>query len=88
MSTTPEQERRRYASVAVSFGDREALKRHGSGVATLVCPECGAQGARYGNPDEEHRFAGFSPVTEGGKGFILCVCDSCKHQVTLPHARA
>lgn len=81
-----EEDRQRYVSVAVSFGDREALSRHGSGVATLTCPECGHQGERWGNPSEEHRFVGFEPVTAGGRGFILATCGKCGEDVTLPHA--
>jgi hypothetical protein len=86
MMAKTEEDRQRYVSVAVSFGDREALARHGSGVAKLTCPECGHAGERWGNPAEEHRFVGFTPVTAGGRGFILATCDKCVAEVTLPHA--
>jgi hypothetical protein len=83
-----EEDRLRYVSVAVSFGDREALKRYGSGVMDLACPECGAEGRRWGNPGEDLRFEGFEPVTKGGMGFILCECAKCGEHVTLPHRPA
>lgn len=83
-----EQDRLRSVSVAVSFGDAEMLERHGSGVAGLVCPACGAKGKRYGNPGEEQRYEGFEPLTAGGLLSVLCQCLSCKERVTLPHRRA
>lgn len=83
-----EADRQRYVSVAVSFGDREALKRHGSGVVDLKCPECGAEGSRWGNPGEDLRFEGFEPVSKGGTSYILCACAKCGEHVTLPHRAA
>lgn len=83
-----EEDRLRYVSVAVSFGDRETLSRLGSGVAELVCPECSARGHRFGNPGEEVRFEGFLPLTAGGVSHILARCEGCGKEVTLPHRRA
>jgi hypothetical protein len=82
------EDRQRYVSVAVSFGDLEMLQRHGSGVAELTCPECGARGKRLGNPGEDFRFEGFEPLTAGGLLYIQCECQACKASVTLPHRRA
>lgn len=80
--------RQRYVSVAVSFGDLKMLEKHGSGAVDVQCPECGAKGKRFGNPDEDFRFDGFSPLTKGGLSFILCECGACKKRVTLPHKAA
>lgn len=83
-----EQERLRYVSVGVSFGDLEMLARHGSGAVELTCPACGARGRRLGNPGEDFRFEGFQPLTAGGLLYILCECEACGESVTLPHRRA
>ena len=82
-----EDERQRFVSVAVSFGDLKMLERLGSGVVELSCPECGAKGRRLGDTDEDFRFEGFEPLTKGGMKFILCECNACKARVTLPHPR-
>ena len=81
-----EDHRLRCISVGVSFGDLELLQTHGSGAAELSCPQCGARGRRFGNPDEDFRFEGFTPLSKGGLLYILCECDACKERVTLPHA--
>lgn len=90
MSERPlsEADRRRYVSVAVSFGHVDTLERLGSGALKLRCPSCAAEGVRYGNPGEDFRFEGFTPLTAGGLLFILVECDRCKARVTLPHRRA
>lgn len=75
-------------SIAVSFGDEEALQRLGSGCAPLQCPECNGVGKRYGNPGEEMRFEGFEPLSTGGKGHMLARCLRCKKEVLLPHRAA
>ena len=81
-----EQDRQRYVSVAVAFGDLEALERHGSSAAELTCPECGAKGRRFGRRSDEWRLEGFEAKTRGGLGFILARCHGCDEEVTLPHA--
>jgi hypothetical protein len=88
MSMDKEKERLRYVSVGVSFGDAQMLARHGSGAVDLTCPACGARGRRFGNPGEDQRYEGFVPLSAGGLFFVLCECQSCKEQVTLPHRRA
>lgn len=85
--TLSERDRRRYVSVAVSFGDVEGLRRLGSAAVELACPACGANGTRYGNPGEELRFEGFEPLSVGGLGLILARCLRCEERVTLPHRR-
>ena len=82
-----EADRRAAVSVAISFGDTEALKRLGSGVVALRCPECGAMGRRLGHPGEPFLLQGFAPKTQGGLKAILATCDACKKEVTLPHER-
>lgn len=86
--TLSEEDRRRYVSVAVSFGDTHGLLRLGSSTTDLACPACGAIGRRYGNPGEELRFEGFEPLSQGGLLFILARCARCSQRVTLPHRRA
>ncbi len=83
-----ERDRQRYVSVGVSFGDVAMIERHGSGVSEVTCPACGARGRRLGNPGEDFRFEGFSPLSAGGVLFILAECDACKQSVTLPHRRS
>lgn len=83
-----EEDRLRAVSVAAAFGDEEMLARHGSGVASLTCPACGAQGRRLANPGEDFRLEGFEPVSAGGLLFILCQCNTCRAQVCLPHRSA
>lgn len=78
----------RSISIAVSFGDVEALERLGSGCTTLQCPECGQAGRRWGNPGAEMRFDGFEPLSSGGKGFVLARCLACRQEVLLPHRAA
>ena len=85
--TAKSNDRLHYVSAAVSFGNVDALQRHGSGAAELTCPACGATGTRYGNPGEDMRFLGFTPVTAGGIAGIVCTCHKCKAEVTLPHRR-
>lgn len=80
--------RQRNVSIAVSFGDVEALQRHGSGRVGLVCPECEGKGERLGNPGEEMRFVGFEPLSSGGRGYVLARCLACQQEVLLPHGAA
>ncbi len=85
MTDFDEQSRRSFISVAVSFGDREALARLGAGAAEVTCPACGARGTRYGDKRSDFRFEGFTPLTAGGLTSILCRCAACEKEVTLPH---
>ncbi|MFZ9888872.1 MAG: hypothetical protein ACO3JL_15340 [Myxococcota bacterium] len=80
-----EQDRLRAVSVAAAFGDEDMLLRHGSGVAALTCPACGATGRRLANPGEDFRMEGFEPTSAGGLFFILCQCNACRAEVCLPH---
>ena len=82
------EDRRRYVSVAVSFGHVDDLTRLGSAACELSCPACGARGRRYGNPGEDLRFEGFEPFSAGGLLFILARCHGCGERVTLPHRPA
>ena len=89
-SSTPsvrEEDRRAYLSVAVSFGDEEALRRLGAAVSSLTCPECGASGRQLGAPPQPSRLEGFTPLTKGGTRAILATCDACQARVTLPLVR-
>ena len=82
-----ERDRLCHASVAASFGDTDALERLGSASTKLTCPECGNTGERHGNPGEDMRFDGFTPLTAGGLGYILAKCHHCQAEVTLPHRK-
>ena len=82
-----ERDRLCHASVAASFGDTKALERLGSASVRLECPQCQAVGERHGNPGEDMRFDGFTPLTAGGMGFILAKCHQCQAEVTLPHRK-
>jgi hypothetical protein len=83
-----EKNRQNNISIAISFSDENALRRLGSGCVLLQCPECGAQGKRYGNPREEMRFEGFEPLSSGGRGHLLARCLRCAQEVLLPHRSA
>ena len=83
-----EKNRQNSISIAVSFGDEDALRQLGSGCAILQCPECGEPGKRYGNPSEEMRFEGFEPLSSGGRGHLLARCLRCAQEVLLPHRPA
>lgn len=85
MATPSASKRKTSISVAISFGDEDALQRLGSGVAKLSCPACGAVGVRFGNPGEDLRFEGFTPLTAGGILAIFVRCDHCQARVSLPH---
>ncbi len=83
-SSVREADRRAYLSVAVSFGDEEALKKWGARVESLTCPECGARGRILGGGDAGLVLEGFTAQTKGGTHAILATCDACQNSVTLP----